>query len=311
MKRAVALALFPLVFLPSCRKAEDDPRPAPIAPQPPSPPAKAPELLYLPDGGDVALQGERPFPAEFGAASPGRCPAEMVDIAGRFCIDRYEASLVDARLGRAVSPYFGARRADVRFALEAFEGTRPRAAVALPRPPDWELTEAFSVKAVSRARVTPNGYLSGVLAREACLNAGKRLCSPTEWVTACRGERPRKFPYGDRYEPGACNVFREAHPASVLWGDASKNHLDPRLNLVETALGPLLRLTGDTPRCRSEWGSETVFDMVGNLDEWVDDPGGAFLGGFYARATENGCEARVSEHPPEYFDYSTGVRCCL
>jgi hypothetical protein len=50
--------------------------------------------------------------------------------------------------------------------------------------------------------------------------------------------------------------------------------------------------------------------MVGNLDEWVDDPRGAFLGGFYARATSNGCDARVSEHPPEYFDYSLGVRCC-
>ena len=50
--------------------------------------------------------------------------------------------------------------------------------------------------------------------------------------------------------------------------------------------------------------------MVGNLDEWVDEPGGAFLGGFYSRATQNGCEARVTEHPPEYFDYSTGARCC-
>lgn len=309
MKRAVALALL-VLSVSGCRKSEDDSR-APPTPAPPVPPSKAPSLLFLPDGGDVALEGQRPFPAEFGAVSAGRCPVEMVDVAGRFCIDRYEASLVDARLGRTVSPYFGARRADVRFALEAFENTAPRGAPPFPRPPDWELDEAFAVKALSRARVTPNGYVSGLLAREACGNAGKRLCNPAEWLTACRGERPRKFPYGDRYEPGACNVFREAHPAAVLWGDASKNHLDPRLNLVATELGPLLRLTGDTPRCRSEWGSDAVFDMVGNLDEWVDEPGGAFLGGFFSRATENGCEARVTEHPPEYFDYSTGVRCCL
>jgi hypothetical protein len=50
--------------------------------------------------------------------------------------------------------------------------------------------------------------------------------------------------------------------------------------------------------------------MVGNLDEWVDDPDGAFLGGFYARGTAEGCDARVGVHAPEYFDYSLGVRCC-
>ncbi len=50
--------------------------------------------------------------------------------------------------------------------------------------------------------------------------------------------------------------------------------------------------------------------MVGNHDEWVDEPRGAFLGGFYSRATREGCDSRISSHPPEYFDYSLGVRCC-
>jgi len=313
VKRAGALALLLVIPASGCRRSRDDSRSEPSAtPLPAAPTAvRTPALLYLPDGGDSVLEGERPLAVDGWGPVTGRCPVDMVDVGGRFCIDRHEASLVDTRLGREVSPYFPARRGDVRFAFEAFEGTTPRAPLPLPRPPEWELSEGFSVKARSLARVTPNGYVSGLVAREACLNAGKRLCSPEEWTTACRGERPRPFPYGDQYEPGACNVYREAHPADVLWGDASKNHLDPRLNLVTTALGPLLRLTGETSRCRSEWGADAVFDMVGNLDEWVDDPGGAFLGGFYARATTNGCEARVSEHPPEYFDYSTGVRCCL
>lgn len=312
MKRALALASLLITVSFGCRRPREDSRPEPSAAPPltASAAARAPALLYLPDGGDTALEGQQPFALEL-SGFPGRCPVDMVDVGGRFCVDRYEATLVDTRLGRTLSPYFPARRADVRFALQAFEGTSPAAAPPLPRPPDWELTENFSVKALSRARVTPNGYVSGLVAREACSNAGKRLCAPDEWIAACRGERPRPFPYGPAYEPGACNVYREAHPADILWGDASKNHLDPRLNLVETALGPLLRLTGETPRCRSQWAADAVFDMVGNLDEWVDDEGGAFLGGFFSRATTNGCEARVSEHPPEYFDYSTGVRCCL
>jgi hypothetical protein len=265
--------------------------------------------LYLPDGGDHALEGEHP-PALFATGPSGRCPPDMVDVAGRFCIDRYEGSLVDARLGRPISPYFAPRSGDARRAFDAFLGSTPRAAPELPRPPDWELTEGFEPKAASRVAVTPNGYVSGLLARAACEQAGKRLCSAEEWVTACRGDKNRRFPYGDVYEAGACNVYRDTHPARVLWGDASKNHLDPRLNLVADTSGPLLRRTGETPRCRSDWASDAVFDLVGNLDEWVDEPGGAFLGGFYARDTTNGCEARVTEHPPEYFDYSTGVRCC-
>jgi hypothetical protein len=50
--------------------------------------------------------------------------------------------------------------------------------------------------------------------------------------------------------------------------------------------------------------------MVDNLDEWVADPWGVFLGGFYARDTDSGCFARVRVHDPQYFDYSLGVRCC-
>ena len=49
---------------------------------------------------------------------------------------------------------------------------------------------------------------------------------------------------------------------------------------------------------------------TGNLDEWVDDEAGLFVGGFYARSTREGCESRISAHAPIYYDYSTGARCC-
>ncbi|HEX6764135.1 MAG TPA: SUMF1/EgtB/PvdO family nonheme iron enzyme [Polyangiaceae bacterium] len=274
-------------------------------------PAKAPALLYLPDGGDVAIGGGRGPPAL--VPPPGACPAEMVDVGGRFCIDRYEASLVDARLGRGLSPYFPARRSDAVAAFEMFrDGPRPIVADApeLPIPPAFELSEAFGARAMSRAGVVPNGYVSGIIAGEACRAAGKRLCTLAEWTVACRGEKNRRFPYGDDYADGACNVGREAHPASVLHGDASIHHLDPRLNLVQGSRGPLLRKTGETASCRSEWSGDAAFDMVGNLDEWIDDAEGTFVGGFYARATRDGCDAKIEKHPLEYFDYSTGVRCC-
>jgi formylglycine-generating enzyme len=274
-----------------------------------------PRQLYLPDGGDlVQNQGQlQPVPELLPGLPPAvssGCPPEMLSIRGQFCIDRYEASVVDAH-ERALSPYYPPSRDELLHIYSVFRQVTPKNhAPTLPAPPEFSLSEAFEPRARSQAQVVPSGYMSGVMARRVCENAGKRLCSPTEWTTACKGQNATKFPYGDTYQDGVCNVFRESHPAVVLYGDASKNHLDPRLNLAEGEAGPLLRKTGTTARCRSEWGQDAAFDMVGNLDEWVDDEHGAFQGGFYSRSTREGCDARITVHPPQYFDYSLGVRCC-
>jgi sulfatase modifying factor 1 len=278
--------------------------------QAPNATAGPPALLYLPDGGDTVQFGAAPSLLPGLAPTSARCPAEMVDVRGRFCIDRYEATLVDQKGRRRLSPYYHPTRAQTSVSFKEWSRYAQGQALAVPAPPDFQLSEDFEPRAESREGETPSGYLSGNLAEIACRNAGKRLCTLDEWVFACRGEAGRKFPYGDHYEDGVCNVFREAHPAQILHGDMSTGHLDPRLNLVEGSAGPLLRKTGATTTCRSVWGNDAVSDMVGNLDEWVEADRGAFLGGFYSRSTREGCDAKVSSHPRAYFDYSLGVRCC-
>ena len=56
-----------------------------------------------------------------------------------------------------------------------------------------------------------------------------------------------------------------------------------------------------------------VFDMVGNLHEWIDDPEGTFRGGFYMDTSRNGdgCSYETTAHNVQYHDYSTGFRCCM
>jgi hypothetical protein len=250
---------------------------------------------------------------------PGRrCPSEMV-LVRQFCIDRWEASLVDATSGEPLSPYYPAVKSDLEAAYDywTFErhalGESAAHEMPVPEPPLWQKTHAFSPRAVSRPGVVPQGYLSYFSAKKACTNAGKRLCSEKEWVTACEGERGLKYPYGERYKVFACNVFRPYHPGFALHQNSSIGHLDPRLNLViEDNEDPLLRLSGATPSCRSHWGADAVEDMVGNVDEWVEgEKRAVFVGGFYSRSTTNGCEARVDSHAAAYFDYSLGTRCCL
>jgi hypothetical protein len=281
-----------------------------------------PRVLYLPDAqAPRASLFPEPLvtpvmipPREL---MPGRCPPEMVFVRGMFCIDRYEASLVDANTGRPLSPYYSPRPSAVRREYERAQERRKTATTEQGKscpvepPPDWELEAAsLSPLAVSSPDVVPSGYLSGEIAAAACLRAGKRLCTSGEWVTACRGEKNRKFPYGDAYDESKCNVCRASHPARLLHGNASIGHLDPRLNQMDEAGQPLLRHTGGTLECASQWGNDAVFDMVGNLDEWIEDPEGTFLGGFYARKTQEGCDSRVEVHGVDYYDYSLGVRCC-
>jgi len=240
------------------------------------------------------------------------CPPEMVAVAGRVCVDRFEASLVDAQTGAAWSPFYTPNPTRAREVFEFYRAAEARAPLALELAPALPLVPAFSIRprAVSLSAVLPQGYMSADQAELACNAAGKRLCSEAEWVTACRGEERRDFPYGDRYEQGACNVFRESHPSFLLHDNAARYHDDPRNHLVEIAGRPFLLTTKASPKCASRWGDDAVMDMVGNLDEWVADPNGVFVGGFYSRGTRSGCYARVSAHPRSYSDYSTGARCC-
>lgn len=245
-----------------------------------------------------------------------RCPPEMVRVDARFCIDRYEATLVDAETGSQLSPYYPPSRRLATSIEKTWQklrlemGGEEARAMALPPLPAFQRQREALPRAVSRKGVVPNGYVSGELAALACKNAGKRLCAIEEWRTACMGEKRQKFPYGDEYKGGRCNVFREAHPAQLLHDDMTIGHSDPRLNLVQHQGRPLLRRTGETATCLSAWEDDAIADMAGNLDEWVDDPEGTFAGGFYSRSTREGCMSAVSAHTFEYFDYSTGVRCC-
>jgi sulfatase modifying factor 1 len=216
------------------------------------------------------------------AAPARRCSPEMARVQS-FCIDRWEIKTVDAATGEPLSPFYppspklAASVRDTWLCEQNTLGVAAARAFALPPLSSFQRTHSYEPRAVSEARALPQAYLSYHLAKRAC-------------------------------RAGRCNVHRAIHPGHVLHASSSLGLLDPRLNLVEEGEDPLLRLTGTTLDCQSEWSGEKIYDMVGNLDEWVEDR--MFLGGFYARSTTKGCDAQVSSHAESYFDYSTGTRCC-
>ncbi len=233
--------------------------------------AYAPGTFHAVDEGTVS-------PPRPGAA----CPPDMASVEGRFCIDRYEGSLVERREDGGLQPW------------SPFES-----------PPDGRVFLAQSV-----AGVTPQGYVSGAQAERACGAVHKRLCQAVEWRRACGGSEGLAYPYGPARVAGKChdtgvNPMLALHAAEMKsgWGPSALN--DPRLN----QLAGTIAKTGAFPGCVNDYG---VHDMVGNLDEWTADPNGTFQGGLWLDTEQHGeaCAYRTIAHAFGYHDYSTGFRCC-
>ena len=214
----------------------------------------------------------------------GLCPPDMASIDDRFCVDRYEASLIEVMPDGSEQPFS-----------------------------PYESLKGQVVRAVSERGVFPQGYISEVQAIQACSLSGKRLCKAKEWRQACMGPEHKTYGYANASEPGKCNDHGRS-PMTALYANESLAERDkwnwermnrPELNQIEGTLAH----TGEHDECTNGYG---VYDMVGNLHEWVDDPKGTFQGGYYQDTTLNGegCQYVTMAHEARYHDYSTGFRCC-
>jgi len=249
----------------------------------------------------------RTVPTALGSSAPlvEGCPAEMARVE-RFCIDRYEAHLV----------------------------TRTDDGRETVHPPYERPAERVRYLARSRPGIMPQAYVNRHEARAACENANKRLCTLVEWHAACAGPRRFTYPYGNTLDREACNGAKPHLLAKLFGNDPRRWNYDEHFNspLLDREPGYLAR-TGQYPRCVSAYG---VYDLVGNLHEWVSDrvdaalPAkieliedlrgridrnlghGIFMGGFYSTTSEHGpgCRFVTIGHEPSYHDYSTGLRCC-
>jgi protein-disulfide isomerase/thiol-disulfide isomerase/thioredoxin/uncharacterized membrane protein len=137
-------------------------------------------------------------------------------------------------------------------------------------------------------------------ARDACAAAGKRLCKQEEWLAACTGADPvdndgngvffedfvegNLYPYGGRYLESAC------------WESD-----DPDRG----GAAPAARLPG----CRTPAG---VYDLAGNVQEWVGDTAASstLAGGAWYYEDKANCGANYAAFGGGYSNATTGFRCC-
>jgi len=155
-----------------------------------------------------------------------------------------------------------------------------------------------------------------------CRAMGKRLCGaigggPTpfdqsvdpdvsQWMAACSSGGQHMYPYGDEYDPNACNSG-ETQPLACL-------------EKLECETVP----AGSMASCQSpEPGYQGVYDLVGNVDEWVDSCQGEDTAGHcrYRGSSmaadhdwDDDCGFGSDALPRitfwHYHRWDIGVRCC-
>ena len=127
----------------------------------------------------------------------------------------------------------------------------------------------------------PRTYVSFTSARGLCWEAGKRLCTDSEWLRACVGRGGAAWPYGKEFDSQACNTQDEEGNERTL------------------------ATAGSFPKCRSALGA---YDMSGNAAEWTADQ--TVRGGDYGAADEDAACRAGGRRSSESRRASIGFRCC-
>jgi formylglycine-generating enzyme required for sulfatase activity len=127
-----------------------------------------------------------------------------------------------------------------------------------------------------------------------CRFTGAHLCKEEEWFAGCRGPSGQDYPYGASYVEGACRA-------------------EPRegLSIAEIRTAPV----GGSPGC--EGGYPGLWDMAGNVSEWVDSCTGDychFYGGAFLENDPAGdfasCKRMCAGNQKVFRSSTVGFRCC-
>jgi hypothetical protein len=158
-------------------------------------------------------------------------------------------------------------------------------------------------------------------AERLCAAEGKRVCTETEWTTACEGPQYKPYPYGYTRDPKTCNGDRDYVEPKVIDHDKKGVPIYAFASRDESVSKPELErlwqgvASGSQPKCVSDYG---VWDMPGNADELAasetPEPTSKFdnvtTGGPWLYGVRNQCRPKIYTHNEGFAYYYLSTRCC-
>ena len=157
----------------------------------------------------------------------------------------------------------------------------------------------------------PSLLVSWTEAKAACATAGKRLCTEEEFNFACEGPEMLPYTYGYVRDASKCSIDKEYRKRSKKLFRYAKCMDRPACKAHLAELDQRLP-AGSLPECVSPFG---VFDMNGNINEWVEIPRKEYpdrsgLKGGWWGPVRGRCRPTVDFHKEDDFGYEEGFRCC-
>jgi formylglycine-generating enzyme required for sulfatase activity len=154
---------------------------------------------------------------------------------------------------------------------------------------------------------------SWLQAKSLCSKQGKRLCTEDEFNFACEGPEMLPYSYGYERSSETCNIDKpyERPDLSRAMLTYEKCLVDERCSLELKRLDQRHAI-GARMTCTS-WAG--VFDINGNVNEWVELPGkkaphrSGLKGGWWGPVRSR-CRPTVTFHKEFDYGYEAGFRCC-
>src|SRR5580658_2824783 len=208
-------------------------------------------------GSSMVAAAAPPGDAISGDAASAHCPDDMVLVDTRFCpdIDRRCTDMENERTNHLNICH--------AFATEQTCRDEPRRiAFCIDR---YEYPNQKGAR--------PVRMLDWYQAQATCESDQKRLCWASEWTAACEGPEHTPFPYGRARDHDACNMDnfyidpkRPSPHGQFFFYSKNRDVALPELSRLDQSVP-----CGSMESCKSGFG---VYDMTGNVDEWVtsDEP---------------------------------------
>ena len=221
----------------------------------------------------------------------GSCPEGMLEVEGDYCAD------VEQKCLRYIDPEGVFPRRCAEFAPSSkCLGKTTKKHFCIDRF-EWP----------NKAGENPMVMGTWFDAKDACGKVGKRLCGDSEWTLACEGQERLPYPYGYDRNSEACNIDKP-HPEV---NEKALGSGDPKVRDAEAKRLWQGEPSGSRASCVSPYG---VFDMTGNVDEWVVNEEGkpykSGLKGGYWGPVRDRCRPMTTVHAEGFSFYQIGFRCC-